>query len=379
MATHVATNAQRDYYEVLGVPRDADAKAIKAAFRELALKYHPDRNRTPEAEARFKQIAEAYAVLSDPKKRADYDARGFAGVADFSPEDLFAGIDFGDIFGDLGIGLDFGPGGGGLFDRLFGRHRRGPLRGRDLHIPMQVPLEIILRGGEETVHYVRPVVCAHCGGSGAEPPSGSRPCPDCQGSGRRTVTHDESRGRESVRIRQIMLCPTCQGRGTLLDKPCTVCGGSGRAERDERIRVTIPAGAEEGMALRVPAHGLPSEEHGGPPGDLYVIVTSAPDARFMRDGADLWRVETLSVVDAVLGTELTVPTLEGSVAVTVPPGTQPGGILRLRGKGLPVFGSKRRGDLNLRIDVRVPERLSREERELYARLRALSGGGDRHR
>ena len=375
MAAQVATNAQRDYYEVLGVARDADAKAIKDAFRKLALKYHPDRNKSPEAEARFKEIAEAYAVLSDPHKRSEYDARGFAGVAGFSAEDLFGGIDFGDIFGDLGLGMDVGFGGGGLFDRLFGRHRaRGPARGRDLHMQLELPLETIFQGGKETVRYTRPAVCSHCHGNGAEPPSGSRPCPDCQGSGQRAVTHDESREHGSIRFQQITVCPSCQGRGTLIDKLCKVCGGSGRIEQEEHIEVSIPPGAEEGMALRIAGHGLPSVEEHGTPGDLFVIVTSAPDPRFARAGADLWRTEKLSVIDAVLGTELSVPTLDGKVKVTVPAGTQPGETLRLRGKGLPIFDSRKRGDLNLRIEIQVPERLSAEERDLYARLRKLHGG-----
>lgn len=375
MATNEASSAQRDYYDVLGVARDADAKAIKDAFRKLALKYHPDRNKAPDAEARFKEIAEAYAVLSDPRKRADYDARGFAGVAGFSAEDLFGGIDFGDIFrdigGDIGIGLDFGLGGGGLFERLFGRHRRRPAPGRDAYIELRVPLETILHGGEETVRYTRPVVCAHCKGSGAEPPSGSRSCPDCQGSGQQIISQDESRGRESIRIQRITACPTCHGRGTLIDKPCKQCAGAGQIEREERIQVHVPPGAEEGMALRVHGHGLPSGDARGAPGDLFVMVSSAPDERFVRDGADLWRTLSLPVVDAVLGTELKVPTLEDTIQVKVPPGTQPGEILRLRGKGLPVFDSRRRGDLNLRIEVRIPETLSAEERELYTRLRNL--------
>ena len=165
---------QRDYYEILGVPRDADAAAIKNAFRELALKYHPDRNKAPDAEEKFKEIAEAYAVLSDPKKRAQYDHGGFAGVADFTPEDLFGGIDFGDIFGDMGFGFDFG--GGSIFDRLFRHARRGPARGEDLEIMLTVPLERINTGGEETVRYTRAIVCPACTGSGAKAGTTPRQC-----------------------------------------------------------------------------------------------------------------------------------------------------------------------------------------------------------
>jgi molecular chaperone DnaJ len=373
----MATTAQRDYYQVLGVGRDADAQAIKDAFRQLALKYHPDRNKSPEAEDRFKEIAEAYAVLSDPKKRAEYDARGFAGVAGYSAEDLFGGIDFGDIFGDLGFGLDFGLG-GGLFERLFGRRRVGPMRGPDLQVELMLPLETIARGGEETVHYTRPVSCPRCHGTGAEPGTTARSCPTCGGSGRKVVTRDESRGEAAIRFQQVTTCPDCGGRGEIVDQPCRECRGDGRVEKDESLKVSIPPGAEEGLALRVPAHGLPSPDRGGAPGDLYVLIASAPDARFERRGADLWRTETLTVTDAVLGTTRKVPTLDGPVEVTVPAGTQPDEVLRLRGKGLPVFGARGRGDLNLRIAVQIPQQLGTDELALYEKLRALARGA-RHR
>jgi molecular chaperone DnaJ len=371
--------AQRDYYDVLGVPRDADAKRVKDAFRELALKYHPDRNKAPEAEERFKEIAEAYAVLSDPKKRAEYDARGFAGVAGFSPEDLFAGIDFGDIFGDAGFGLGFDLGPGGLFERLFRHRRAGPAPGADLRIDLVLPLEAVMRGGEETIRYARPVECSRCHGSGAEPGTPPRQCRTCKGTGRKTITRGEQRGEASIRFQQITVCPDCGGRGTVIEKPCRECGGEGRVEREESLKVTVPAGAEEGMALRIPAHGLPSPDPGGAPGDLFVMVTTLPDARFRRSGADLWRTETINVADAALGARLKVPTLNGAVEVAVPPGTQPGEVLRLRGKGLPLYGRRGRGDINLRVEVHVPERPTAEERELFERLRALERREERER
>lgn len=363
---------QRDYYEVLGVSRDADQKAIKDAFRGLALKYHPDRNKSPGAEERFKEIAEAYAVLSDPKKRAEYDARGFAGVEGFSPEDLFGGIDFGDIFGDLGFGFDFGE---GLFERLFRHRRRGPARGADLRMELTVPLERVNSGGEETIRFTRPRTCPACQGSGPEPGTSPRPCDACGGSGRKVVSRQE---REGVRFQQVTACPVCHGQGTVIDRPCTECGGSGQVEREETLKVSIPVGVEEGMVLRIPEHGLPSPEPGGSPGDLYVMVYSAPDPRFYRLGSDLWRDEAIEVADAVLGTRLKVPTLEGNVEVTVPAGTQPDTVLRVRGKGLPVFGGGERGDLKLRIQVHVPEHPTAQERELYERLRALSGAQQRY-
>lgn len=367
---------QRDYYEVLGVPRDADAKAIKDAFRSLALKYHPDRNKSPDAEARFKEIAEAYAVLSDPKKRSEYDARGFAGVAGFTPEDLFGGVDFEDIFRDLDFGLNIGPGAGGLFDRLFRHRRPGSARGQDVSIDLTVPLTTILHGGEETVRYARPVVCARCAGSGAEPGSPPRQCATCAGSGRKVVTREQQRDTAAIRFQQVTTCPDCGGRGTIIDQLCTGCHGAGRVEREESLRVTIPPGAEEDMALRIRGKGLPSADPKGTAGDLFVYITSAADERFRRSGADLWRTETISVVDAVLGTEIKVPTLDGAVEVTVPAGTQPGEVLRLRGKGLPHFGRGERGDLHLRVEIKIPERLGTEEREFYERLRNM--GKKRH-
>jgi molecular chaperone DnaJ len=363
---------QRDYYEVLGVARDADAKAIKEAFRKLAMKYHPDRNKSADAEARFKEIAEAYAILSDPRKRADYDSHGFAGVAGFSAEDLFAGINFEDIFGSAGFGVDLG---GGLFGDLFGRQRRraGPVRGRDMEVKLVIPLEKVNEGGEEMVHFSRPVLCTACQGSGVEPGTEPRNCEACGGSGRQVTTRDESKEQGTIRFQQITTCPVCHGQGVFIDHPCRQCGGNGRQQTDDKLKVTIPPGVEEGMALRIPGHGLPSEEAGGKTGDLYVIVHTAPDARFVRQGADLWRTETLEIADAVLGTTLKIDSLDGLLDVKVPHGTQPGEILRLRGKGLVKFGGYGRGDLNLRLSVHVPEHPGKAEKALYRQLQAQGG------
>lgn len=349
---------------MLGVARDADGKTIKDAFRKLALQFHPDRNKEPGAEERFKEIAAAYAVLSDPKKRAEYDAHGFAGVAGFSPEDLFAGINFDDIFG--GLNFDFG---GGLFDTFFRRRASGPPRGRNIEVGLEVPLERVLTGGEEKLRYERPLTCPACHGSGAKPGTAPRQCDKCGGSGRQV----KSQRQKGVTLQQVTTCPACGGQGTLIDKPCPDCAGRGQVTREETLTVKIPAGIEEGSALRVAGHGMPSEHAGGVPGDLFVIVRSAADPRFERAGSTLWRTESIGVADAVLGIALEVPTLDGApVTVTVPPGTQPDTVLRLRGKGLPDFGGRRRGDLLVRLQVRVPERTSPEERRLYERLRSLA-------
>lgn len=357
----------RDYYEVLGVPKDADAKAIKDAFRKLALQYHPDRNKEPGAEERFKEIAAAYAVLSDPKKRAEYDSHGFAGVAGFSPEDLFSGINFEDIFG----GFDFGLG-GGLFDRFFGRQRRaGPARGANVEVELTVPLARIVTGGEEDIGVTRPQICPACHGTRAAPGTSPRKCTACGGSGRQTRQETRKKRQGNVVIQHISVCPVCGGIGEFIDHPCPRCGGTGSTVSEERLKVNVPVGAEEGMALRIPGKGFPAEEAGGAPGDLYVVVRSMPDPRFERDGADLWRAETISVADAALGTELSVPTLDGTATARVPPGTQPDTVLRLKGKGLPEFGGRAHGDLYLRLWVHVPEHLSSAQKEAFEQLRDL--------
>ena len=361
---------ERDYYEVLGVPRDADQKTIKDAYHRLAMQWHPDRNKSPEAESRFKEIAKAYAILSKPDKRAQYDAHGFEGVAHFSEEDLFRNVDLGSIFGDLGFG--FGPGGSSIFDRFFGAGlRRGPARGQDLRINMELPLQRIAQGGMEDIRYNRPVTCTACNGFGTA--SGKPPanCRACNGSGHQIKGgRDSSRGGQTISFQQITNCPDCHGRGTVIEARCKECGGDGKIAREEKLRLSIPAGIEDGMTLRVPSHGLPGELH-GEAGDLHVVLYTAPDPRFQRRGADLWRSETVQIVDAVLGATLLVPTLDGNVEVKLPAGTQPNEILRLRGKGLPRFGQKGCGDINLRIQIHIPGKLSWRERRLYKELREL--------
>ena len=346
---------------MLGVAKDADQKAIKDAFRNLAMKYHPDRNKEPGAEEHFKEIAEAYAILSDPKKRAEYDARGFAGVEGFSQEDLFSGINFEDIFG----GLNFDFGGGSPFDVFFHRRRAGPVRGANIEVELSIPLERVASGGEEKVRLDRPAPCRACHGTGSEGGAAPRTCATCKGTGR--ISRSSRQEREHVLIQQISTCPVCYGRGSIIEHPCPVCHGSGNEDRDETLTVKIPQGVEEGMVLRIPGKGMPSPEAGGTTGDLFVVVRSRADPRFERAGADLLRQETISLTDAVLGATLKVPTLDGTASVTIPPGTQPDAVLRLRGKGLPEFGNGRHGEMYLRIAVHVPEQLSREESRTYSR------------
>ncbi|WP_455205962.1 molecular chaperone DnaJ [Kaarinaea lacus] len=359
---------ERDYYEVLGVARDADTKAIKNAYHRLAMKFHPDRNPDPDAAEKFKEISKAYAILSDPKKRANYDARGFEGVSQYSQDDLYRDLDLGAIFGDAG----FGFGGGGIFDQIFGRRSTQKPKGQDLSINIQVPLDIISTGGKEKIRFSRPTTCGSCHGYGTKSGKPPPPCRSCNGTGRKVISQNQgSAGQEHIRYQQIIMCPDCRGRGTLPEDPCRVCHGSGRIEKIETLKVNIPAGVDEGTTLRVSGHGLPAEQSGVEPGDLFVHVYSAPDSRFQRRGADLWRLENISITDAVLGKKIKVPTLEGHAQVKVPPGTQPDEILRLRNKGLPKFGSSGRGDINLRIQVEIPKSLTEKQRQMYESLRRI--------
>ena len=230
-------------------------------------------------------------------------------------------------------------------------------------------LRTIATGGEQTVRFTRPVSCAACGGSGAKTGTAPRTCEDCAGSGQKVVTQGEDKG---VHFRQISTCAVCHGTGNVIDDPCPECRGRGQVEKDESLKITVPAGAEEGLALRIAGRGFPSPDPKGHEGDLYVILRSEPDPDFQRLGPDLWRSERLEVADAVLGVQRRVPTLDGEVDVTIPEGTQPDEVLRLRGKGLPMLGGDRHGDLNIRIEVHIPEHPTAEERELYERLRALA-------
>ncbi|HEY0945008.1 MAG TPA: DnaJ C-terminal domain-containing protein [Opitutaceae bacterium] len=353
-------SSSHDYYALLGVAPDAGEKAIRDAFRELALKYHPDRSREPGAEAKFREIAEAYAVLSDPRKRAAYDSAGAAGVAGLSAEDLFGGIDFDEVLSGRGFGL-----GQSVFDRFL--RRRGLPRGEDLVVDLDISLAQVATGGEEVVRVVRVSPCPDCRGSGAKTGTTRRICKTCEGAGRKVTARREG----GATVQQITACPECDGRGYFIDEPCFKCAGRGEVAREETLTVQVPPGIDEGMTLRVPGRGQPSSDPKGKPGDLLVVARSLPDPRFERRGEHLWHDEKIGIPAAVLGAIVEVPTLDGTVGITIPPGTQPDTVLRLRGRGLPRFGGRGRGDLYVRVQVRVPQRLSAEERRLYAQLKKL--------
>ena len=354
---------KRDYYEVLGVPKGASKDEIKAAYRKLAMKHHPDMNKeSPKAaEEKFKELSEAYEVLVDDDKRAKYDQFGHAGVegtfrtGGFDWSDFTHYGDISDIFGNLG-GFGFG---GGVFDQFFGRaQRRGPQEGRSLRYDVDVTLEDVAKGVEKELRIPRSVECKSCGGEGAKA-GDHKTCPTCKGSGQ--VQRSQRRGNTSfVSIGQ---CPTCGGTGRHILKACAACGGSGATQTVSNIKVSIPKGAEEGMRLRMRGAGEASP-NGGPPGDLYIVVHMAEHPVFARDGSDLFMEAPISFSQAALGDEIEVPTLDGKALVKIPPGTQTGTVFRLKGKGLPDVRGRGAGDQFVKVTVVTPSKLSNEQKEL---------------
>lgn len=342
--------SRRDYYDVLGVPRDADEAALKKAYRQLALKYHPDRNPEPAAAERFKEATEAYGVLSDPEKRARYDAGGHAAVdgrgMGFDPN---AFQDFGDLFGVFGslFGVDFGARGGS---------RRGrPQRGDDVLVQLPLSFEEAALGVDKELRVTRLVHCGECRASGAAPGTGRTPCTDCGGRGQVVM-------RQGF-ISMSRPCGRCRGEGSVLAKPCAACDGQGLVEAEKRIRLKVPAGINEGQRVRVAGEGHAGWQ-GGPPGDLYAAIAVEEHEYFERDGADLHVALPVSFPQVALGCEVEIPTLEGGVKVDVPAGTESGEVLRLKGRGIARLGGSGRGDLFVHVRVRTPKRLSSKQREL---------------
>jgi molecular chaperone DnaJ len=354
----------RDYYEVLGVPRDADTTTIKDAFRQLARRYHPDISTEPDAEQRFKEIAEAYGVLSDPAKRASYDAQGAAGLAGATAEGLWGGIDFADIFGP-GAGAF-----GSLFWRLFRPSTPTAQPGGDVQLGLVISLEEVLTGGTREVTIRRPGPCPQCAGSGSGPGTAPRPCPGCGGTGQLAAASRHG----PLMVRQVTTCPECQGQGRVINQPCPACGASGRAMRGDKVTIRIPPGIPEGATLRLAGHGMPSPVPGGPPGDAYVSIRTRADPRFTREGTDLWSDLHIQAPDAALGVTAAVPALQGQARVRVPSGIQPGSVLRVEGRGLPRYGGHGRGNLNLTVMLDIPRELSSRQKELYEQLRAEDAG-----
>ena len=360
---------KRDYYEVLGVPREASKDQIKDSYRKLAMQYHPDRNKAPEAEEKFKEISEAYAVLSDDEKREQYDRLGHAGFDQrYTREDIFRGADFDSIFRDLGFGFGdlfrqfFGGGFGGGFEE---RVNRGP----DLVYDLEITLEEAARGTEKEIQIPRTEKCDFCGGSGASPGTSPRTCPRCNGAGK--IQH--MRRSSFAMYVQVTPCPTCRGKGKIVDSPCKNCNGTGLVKKRRTITVKIPVGIDEGYQLRLRGEGEMAP-NGDEAGDLYVLVHLLPHELFMRDGDDLAYVLMINYPIAALGGEVSVPTLEGPTTVRIHPGTQPSEVIRLKGKGMPRFRGYGKGDLLIRVGVAVPEKLTLQQRSLLEQLAKEMGG-----
>ena len=354
---------KRDYYEVLGVQRNASKDEIKDAYRKLALQYHPDRNKSPEAEEKFKEISEAYAVLSDDEKRQQYDMLGYAGFDQrYTREDIFRGADFNSIFRDLGFGFGdifryfFGGGFGGDFSERINR-------GRDLVYDLEITLEEAAKGTEKEIEIPRTEKCDVCNGSGASPGTSPRTCPRCNGAGK--VQH--MRKSSFAMYVQVTPCSTCKGKGTLIDSPCRNCRGTGLVKRKRKISVKIPVGIDEGYQLRLRGEGEMAS-NGGVAGDLYVLVHIRPNELFVRDGDDLLHVLVIGYPQAALGAEVSVPTLEGPATVKIHAGTQPGEVIRLKGEGMPRFRGYGKGDLLVRVGIAVPEKLTQQQRALLEEL-----------
>jgi molecular chaperone DnaJ len=342
-----------DYYAVLGVARTASVEEIRSAYRKLAREYHPDVAKDQGSSERFKQVTEAYEVLSDAERRQRYDM-------------------FGSAQGGLG---DFGI--GDLFETFFGtelrrREPRGPMRGADLRMEIEIELIDTVRGGERRIRVPRLETCAHCEGSGAEPGSNISQCAACGGRGEVRQVQQSVFGR----FVNVATCARCGGAGKTVDRVCTKCRGEGRERKDHDLDLTIPAGIDDGQQLRVAGEGE-AGMRGGPSGDLYVLIRIREHARFRREGDDLIHVLRISPAQASLGDDLVVPTIDGAdTAVKVPPGSQHGQMVRLRGKGVPHLGTGGRGDQLVYLDVAVPRALTKEQRTLYKRLRELEGTPD---
>jgi molecular chaperone DnaJ len=361
---------KRDYYEVLGVDRSADDAQIKKAFRGLARQFHPDVNPDdPAAEARFKELAEAYEVLSDADTRAAYDHYGFDGLKGRAMPN-FEQFEFADLFQAF-FGGGGASAGGGLFGDLFGGGGAGAAAqsGDNVLVEVKVSLAEAMSGVSRSVSVAADVFCDRCGGNGAQPGTLPRACSQCGGSGQ--VRQVSSMGGFAQFIRTAP-CPTCKGQGTIVDKPCEKCRGAGRFAATREVNVDVPAGISDGQRIRINGNGG-APGPGGRAGDLYVHVTVEPDPRFVRDGDDLIHQLDVTMVQAALGDTLEVPALDGEgIDLKLSPGTQPGDVRVFRGRGMPALHGRHRGALKVAINVAVPRHLSAEQRKLLEEFEALS-------
>ena len=360
---------KRDYYEVLGVSKSADATEIKNAYRKLALKYHPDKNPgDKEAEEKFKEAAEAYDVLSNEEKKRRYDQFGHAGVGGagqggfgggMSMDDIFS--QFGDIFGSFGGFSGFGGFGGG-------RSARRVNRGTNLRVKVKMNLQEIATGIEKKIKVKKYVACQHCNGTGAKDGKSYSTCSTCKGSGQVTRVQNTILGA----MQTTSTCPTCEGEGKIINEKCTFCNGEGVLMSEEVISINIPAGVGEGMQLSLSGKGN-AARRGGVNGDLIVLIEEEEHPELVRDGNDLLYNVFIGYPEAVLGETVEIPTIEGKVKVKIEAGTQPGKILRLRGKGLPDVNGYGKGDLLAKVNVWIPKNLSKDEKKLVEKMKEAEG------
>ena len=367
---------KRDYYEVLGVQKNATADELKKAYRKLAVKYHPDRQQgkteqeKKDAEEKFKEAAEAYGVLSDPEKRQRYDQFGFADEQMGGAGGGFGGFDINDILNSVfGAGFDFGGFGGGGFSGFGGggRSRQRVNRGTDLRVRVKVTLADVAHGCEKKLKIPRMVSCQHCHGTGSKNGTAHETCPTCHGQGVETVV--QSMG--FMRMQSQQVCHTCGGSGKIIKEKCPYCSGKGLIRKEEVVSVNIPGGVAEGMQLKMSGRGNDAPG-GGIPGDLLIVIEEVADSQLVRDGNDLVYNLMLDFPTAVFGGKVEVPTVDGKALLTIKAGTQPGSVLRMRGKGLPDPNRYGTGDMLVNVMVYVPETLTADERKAIESLRGSS-------
>src|SRR5215472_2262085 len=368
-------SSKRDYYEILGISKNSSKEDIKNAYRKLALQYHPDRNKSHGAEEKFKEISEAYAVLSDEEKRKRYDTYGHVGA-----EEVFRGSEanFDEIFKDMGFG-----GFKDIFDQIFGGRTGGGFggsaadpfgfgfnfgggrrKGRDILYDAELTLEDVLKGRKDEIELPKLERCSNCGGSGASPGTKPRKCSVCNGQGQTRRIYSQNRFSTFVSLEP---CQTCRGQGEIIDKPCNICEGSGKVRKSKKMKLEIPPGVEDGVTLQMRGEGEPAET--GSPGDLLIRIHVKPHQLFERlENGNLLYTLNLNFTDLALGSEVRAPTLDGTEKLRIHPGTQPNTIMKLKGKGLPRYGSYSKGDELVRINVKVPEKLNDIQKSLLKEL-----------
>jgi molecular chaperone DnaJ len=358
--------SKRDYYEILGVGKSASADEIKKAYRKVAMQHHPDRNPGDKAaEEKFKEAAEAYEVLSDSDKRAQYDRYGHAGVGGaggrgygggMNMDDIFS--QFGDIFGDDLFGSFFGGG-----QRGGTRQRSRGIRGSNLRIKLKLTYEEIAKGVSKNIKVKKHVPCTTCGGGGAKDKGSTQTCSSCGGSGQVRRVQNTFLGQ----MQTVTTCPSCNGEGTTITAKCTSCKGEGRVYSEETVSIDIPAGVQEGMQLNVTGKGN-AGERGGTPGDLIILIEEEPHKELFREGLNVAYELHLAFTDAVFGTQVEVPTIDGRAKIKIPAGTQSGKIFRLKGKGFPAVNSYEKGDQLIQVNIWTPQHLSNEEKSMLEKL-----------